>query len=126
MKLQQVGIIVFNGGSQTCPKYQNKKLVMLFQYIKIKVSQLFWYSVEMQHNQILYGDPVSVSITCFWVVFFNFFNWDSLHTRLNIHCKAWSYKKNNHKKIKSYRKSISKEPTVNRYLLNLDLKPFRS
>ena len=31
-----------------------------------------------------------------------------------------------HKKIKTYRKSLMKEPTVNRCLLILDLKPFRS
>ena len=37
-------------------------------------------------------------------VFFLFFNWDSLHARLNNHYKAWSYKKK--KKIKAYRKSV--------------------
>ena len=31
---------------------------------------------------------------------------DSVYVRLNSHCKAWSYKKKKHKKIKSYRKSI--------------------
>ena len=41
------------------------------------------------------------------------------------HCKAWSYKKKKQKMIKAYRKSLCKEPTVNRYLLILDLKPFR-
>ena len=35
-----------------------------------------------------------------------FFNWDSLHARLNSHYKAWSYKKKKHKKIKVYRKSV--------------------
>ena len=35
-----------------------------------------------------------------------FFNWDSLHARLNSHYKAWSYKKKEHKKIKAYRKSV--------------------
>ena len=35
-----------------------------------------------------------------------FFNWDSLHARLNSHYKAWSYKKKKHKKIKVYRKSL--------------------
>ena len=35
-----------------------------------------------------------------------FFNWDSLHARLNSHCKAWSYKKKKHKKITAYRKSV--------------------
>ena len=46
-----------------------------------------------------------------------FFNWDSLRTRLNRHCKAWSYKKKKHRKLKY---------TINRCTLILDLKPFRS
>ena len=57
---------------------------------------------------------------------FFFFKWDSLHARLNSHSTAWSYKKKKHKKIKAYRKSVKKEPTVKRCLLILDLKPFRS
>ena len=37
----------------------------------------------------------------------NFFlNWDSLHAILNSHCKAWSYRKKKHKKIKAYKKSV--------------------
>ena len=56
---------------------------------------------------------------------FFFFNCDSLHASLNSHYKAWSYKKKKHKKIKAYRKSVQKEPTVKRCLLILDLKPFR-
>ena len=55
----------------------------------------------------------------------DFFNWDSLQARLNSHYRAWSYKKKKHKKIKAYRKSLQKEPTVNKSLLILDLKPFR-
>ena len=37
-----------------------------------------------------------------------FFNWDSLHARLNGYCRAWSYKKKKHKKIKikAYRESV--------------------
>ena len=38
----------------------------------------------------------------------------------------WSYKKKTHKKIEAYRKSVYKEPTVERCLLILDLKSFRS
>ena len=56
-----------------------------------------------------------------------FFNWGSLYARLNSHYEAWSYKKKkNRKKIKAYRKSLQKEPTIKRCLLILDLKPFRS
>ena len=54
----------------------------------------------------------------------HFFNWDSLHARLNSHCKAGSYNKTKHKKIKAYKKSLQKEPTVHRCLLILDLKPY--
>ena len=39
------------------------------------------------------------------IIFF-FFNWDSLHARLNSHYKAWSYKKKKHKKITAHRKSV--------------------
>ena len=35
-----------------------------------------------------------------------FFNWYSLHARLNSHYEAWSYKKKKHKKVKAYRKFI--------------------
>ena len=52
--------------------------------------------------------------------------WNSLHTSLNSHYKAWSYKKKKYKKIKAYWKSLQEEPTVNRFLLILELKPFRS
>ena len=43
-------------------------------------------------------------------------------------CKAkqgWDSKKKKHKKIRAYRKYLWKEPTLNRCLLILDLKPFR-
>ena len=56
---------------------------------------------------------------------FSFFNWDSLHARINSYHKAWSYKKKKHKKIKAYRNSLLKEPTVNKSLLILDFKPLR-
>ena len=62
--------------------------------------------------------PLQVALTK------HFFNWDSLHSRLNSHCKAWSYKKKKDKKIKAYRKSLQKEPTVNSCLLIPDLKPY--
>ena len=34
--------------------------------------------------------------------YFIFFNWDSIHARLNSHYEAWGYKKK--KKTKAYRK----------------------
>ena len=53
-----------------------------------------------------------------------FFNWDSLHAKLNSHYEAWSYKKKKNKKINIYRKSVQKESTVKRCVLILDFKPF--
>ena len=38
--------------------------------------------------------------------FLFFFNWDSLHAKLNSHYEAWSYKKKKHKKVTAYRKSV--------------------
>ena len=35
-----------------------------------------------------------------------FFNWDSLHARLNSHYESWSYKTKKHKEIKVYSKSV--------------------
>ena len=35
-----------------------------------------------------------------------FFNWDSLHARLNSHHEAWSYKKRSTKKITGSRKPV--------------------
>ena len=50
-----------------------------------------------------------------------FFKWNAPHARLNSYYKAWSYKKKKHKKVKTYRKSTQKQPTVKRCLLILDL-----
>ena len=42
--------------------------------------------------------------------------------QLNSYYKAWSYKKKKPKKIKAYRESVQKEPTVKMCLIILDLK----
>ena len=36
----------------------------------------------------------------------HFFNWDSLHARLNSHYETCSYKKENQKRVKGYSKSV--------------------
>ena len=50
-----------------------------------------------------------IQITCYSVTettkYIYFFNWDSLHARLNSHYEAWSYKKESTKKITGCRKS---------------------
>ena len=35
-----------------------------------------------------------------------FFDWDSLHARLNNYYKAWSYRKKKHKKVNLFRKNL--------------------
>ena len=55
-----------------------------------------------------------------------FFNGESLYVRPNNHYKVQRYRKEKYKKVKAYRKSAEKEPTVKRYLVVLDLKPLRS
>ena len=68
-----------------------------------------------------YWDPFRLKVALMKHILFNC---DSLHAKLNSHCKAWSQKKKKHKKIKAYRKSRQKEPIVNRCLLILDLNPY--
>ena len=55
-----------------------------------------------------------------------FLNWDSLHAKLNSQYEAWNYKKKKYKKIKAYRISVQKEPTIKWCPLILDLKALRS
>ena len=98
---------------------ENKKRSCFFFFLRSRLnnstSPCFNRSKKKNNNfAIMTASPI-----------FFFFNWNSFHARLNSYYKAWSYKKKKHK-IKAYRKSVQKEPTVKRCLLILDLKPFRS
>ena len=57
-KFLQVGITVFDGSGRTCPKSQNRKLVIFLQYIE-KVSQLLLCYTVMQ-NVV----PVMLFVNC--------------------------------------------------------------
>ena len=61
-----------------------------------------------------------------YILYYIYINWDSRHAKLSSHYESWSYKKKKYKKIKAFRKSALKKPTNKRWLLILDLKPFRS
>ena len=81
-----------------------------FNFLKIYSNS---FSIKVIHInsicQLNEGQVSSISYSCrsfLLLLFFLFFNWDLLHARLNSHCKAWSYKKRKHKKIKTYRKSV--------------------
>ena len=56
-------------------------------------------SKRLKHIGNLFRKNIQL-IGCF------FFNWDSLHTWLNSHYEAWSYKKRSIKKFTGYRKSV--------------------
>ena len=71
--------------------------------------------------------PVNLHLDNHNFFLFFVFNQDLLHARLNSHYKTRKRKKKKkHEKIKAYKKSLYKELAVNRCLLILDLKPFRS
>ena len=61
-------------------------------------------------------------------VFSLFFNWDSIHARLNSHYEAWSYKKKAQKRLQDtenlFRKNLY--TVKKRRVLILDLKPLGS
>ena len=57
---------------------------------------------------------------------FFFFNWDSLHARLNSHQRHGVTRKEAQKKLQDTENLFRKKPTVKRYLLILDLNPLRS
>ena len=87
------------------------------------VSDRFWNFI-VQYILIPYNSVNNTSLRD--VILCIFFNWDSLHARLNSQYEAQSYKKRSTKKITRYRKSVQKKPTVKGSLLSLDLKPLRS
>ena len=66
--------------------------------LKLKI---FWGSARNPAGDGLQHTSRS---SCWVLSRFAFFNWNSFHARLNIHCEAWSYKKKKHKKV--CRKSV--------------------
>ena len=100
----------------------------IYLLLKIGIVQMATTDFDIHASQPILDkkfDSIMKFINNFHDTVLFFLNWDSLHARLNSHYRAWNYKKKRHKKIKAYRKSLYKEPTVNMYLLILDLKPFR-
>ena len=77
--------------------------------INVKVSEILTF-LPLKNNSVTMGLNLPLASISAIVSSNNintsFFNWDSLHTRLNSHYKAWSYKKKKHKKIKAYRKFV--------------------
>ena len=51
----------------------------------------------------------ALKVNIYWTLHGRFFNWDSLHARLNCHCKARSYKKKKKKKRLKYTGNLFSE-----------------
>ena len=61
------------------------------------MSTYFWLAPQQQYKSVEILALTATGIS---------FNWDSFHARLSSYCKAWSYKKKKHKKIKAYWESV--------------------
>ena len=64
--------------------------------------------IKTSNHELIWSFILTLCLCCLVKELFTcfFFNWDSLHARLNSHYNAWSYKKMKHEKIKVYRKSV--------------------
>ena len=85
----------------------NSKSVSVYEFDFLNSLQNL-FSVKFKITESLklsYINFVKYLNICLYCIFFD---WDSLHARLNSHYKAWSHKKKKHKKIKikTYRKSV--------------------
>ena len=76
--------------------------------INAKFSELNYRFNDSQAKYEMVNSNLSISRRCTELLpfFYFFFNWYSLHARLNSHYEAWSYKEKKQKKVKAYRKSL--------------------
>ena len=79
------------------------KIVLIFSHGQASVESGFSINssiiVENLHEESLVAQRLVYDSFLF------FFNWYSLHARLNSRYEAWSYKKRKRKKVKAYKKS---------------------
>ena len=134
----QIDLVILIGCYQACSSVPKVLQITNYQYLSIELIDWLGSLHVVRHTRKLWIDPITLvacgqicsgvhtllwntKLPIFFFIFYFLFNWLSLHARLNSHYKAWSYKKKEHKKIKTYRKHA-----VNRCLLILDYKPLRS
>ena len=86
--------------SQTCLNWSNKNT-----WSKTVVSMDIYNTWKMSMYQIV-CEILKFKKSCKLIGWEHFFNCNSVHTRLNSHYKAWSYKKKKHKRIKARRKPL--------------------
>ena len=85
------------------PKFSNHLFDkgLLFSYLCL---QIYLKIIISYHFFIL--NLLQITMSQLQLEFFLFFfNWYSLHARLNSHYEAWSHKEKKHKKVKAYSKS---------------------
>ena len=134
----QIDLIILVRCYQACSIVLKVQQITNCQNLSIELIDWLGSLHVVRHTRKLWIDPITL-VACgqvcsgvqrvlwnakppiIFLIFYFFFNWDSLHARLNSHYKVWSCKKKEHKKIKAYR-----NPTVKRCLLILDFKPLRS
>ena len=73
-------------------------------FLKVILDGVFPKFISLDKKILISNKVTSIALTDAFIIIYC--NWDLLHARLNSHCKAWSYKKNKHKKIKACRKSL--------------------
>ena len=89
-------------------KYKMNMIIPDFNQVSYGKKSLRTFAPKLW-NSLPYHIKSSENLESFKrTIFFNyfFFNWDSLHARLDSHYEAWSCKKKKHKKIKAYMKSV--------------------
>ena len=88
------------------PKSPTHFFILLFSQLSYPFHYLLRHFIPLQPPHPPTVNPPSLSNTLTSSTTSYFLNQDSLHAQLKCHYEAWSYKKNKHKKIKSYRKSV--------------------
>ena len=87
------------------------KLPGVFSLRQSFTNMIFWsmmksFSFSIFHASVFQLEHLRGGNLLSLLLYLFFFNWDSLHARLNSYYKAWSYKKKKHKRIKAHRKSV--------------------
>ena len=130
MLLYEAFSSIFSGWINNCSLLSSKHFLMLFNFCLVLT-----FSAEI----ISWGLALPINLTILVSVLFSLIISTFLTGQVPIKkngiysIQDWAAttgqgvtKKKKHKKIKVYRKSVQKESTIKKFLLILDLKPFRS
>ena len=85
-------------------KFDEKKANFLVLVLLLKIEDI--ENILLLVGIMLVRSLLSSFSYYYFFLYLLFFNWGSLHARLNSHYEAWSYKKGSTQKITWYRKSV--------------------